>query len=60
LGILDQFIVWLLMFVVPVLYTSVGFGGGSAFVAMLLLLGYSPGEASFYGLAFNSISAARL
>ena len=58
MGILDQFIVWLLMFVVPVLYTSVGFAGGSAFVAMLLLLGYSPGDASFYGLAFNSISAA--
>jgi uncharacterized membrane protein YfcA len=41
-----------------IIHLCVGLAGGSAFVAVLLLLGCPPGEASFYGLAFNSISAA--
>lgn len=46
------------MWLVPVVYTSVGFAGGSAFVAVLLLLGYSSRDASFYGLVFNTLSAS--
>lgn len=55
---IEQLIIILVFAIIPLIYTSAGFAGGSAFVAMLLLLGLSPLEASFYGLLFNAFSAS--
>ncbi|MEM3808188.1 MAG: TSUP family transporter [Nitrososphaerota archaeon] len=55
---IEQVIIILLLSIITIVYTSAGFSGGSAFVAMLLLLGLKPFEASFYGLLFNAASAA--
>lgn len=58
MGIIDHLISAVLISIIPILYTSAGFAGGSAFLAVLLLSGYSPIEASFYGLIFNVVSAS--
>ena len=54
---MDAFIFILVLFLIAYLYSVTGHGGGSAYLALFLLLGSGPTEAKFFALSLNVIVA---
>jgi uncharacterized membrane protein YfcA len=55
---MNEMILWLAIFLVAFLYSSVGHGGASGYLAILTLYGFSPPEVKSSALALNMLVSA--